>query len=184
VTTLRATGFTSEIADILKDGGVGVLRTDTLYGIVAPADNEAAVERVYQLKHRTPTKSPIVLIADLSMLFDEYDEATIKRLKELWPGRNSIILPSQKGPAWVTRGNASIAYRMPDNDELRSLVAKTGPLIAPSANPEGRAPAATIEAAVAYFGNMADFYVDGGEVTDDTPSRLYRLTPNDLERLR
>lgn len=184
MTIVRATSFTDEIAALLKNGGVGVLRTDTLYGLVARADSEAAVERVYRLKHRTPTKSPIVLIADISMLFDTYDGATIKRLKELWPGKNSIILPSKNGPRWVTRGNGSVAYRMPEHERLRALVAKTGPLIAPSANPESQPPAAAIEEAVAYFGNQVDFYVDGGEVNDDTPSRLYRLAPDDLERLR
>lgn len=172
-------------AQLLKQGKVGVVRTDTLYGIVAQAANEHAVEAVYVAKGRTPTKSPIILIANTRQLIDTYDELTLARVSELWPGKNSVILSSPHGPAWLTRGNASIAYRLPNDARLRQLLEQTGPLIAPSANPEGQTPAMTIAEAQEYFGDEVDFYVDGGEVTDDTPSKLWRLQPGgELERLR
>jgi len=172
-------------AQLLRQGKIGVVRTDTLYGILAQAADEHAVEAVYVVKGRTPTKSPIVLIANTSQLIDTYDETTLARLNGLWPGKNSMILPSPHGPAWLTRGNASIAYRLPDDTGLRRLLEQTGPLIAPSANPEGQIPAMTIAEAQEYFGDKVDFYVDGGEVTDDTPSKLWRLKPGgELERLR
>lgn len=172
-------------AERLRAGHIGVLRTDTLYGVVAPAYDAVAVERVYQAKGRTPSKSPIVLIAAIDQLIDEYDETTLAHIGELWPGKNSVILPSAHGPEWLTRGNASIAYRLPADDRLRALLEKTGPLIAPSANPEGEPPAKTIQEAYDYFGDVVDFYVDGGEVADDTPSKLWRLQPSgELERLR
>lgn len=171
--------------DQLKAGGIGVIRTDTLYGVVAAALNSEAVEKVYVVKGRTPTKSPIVLIGSLDQLIDEYDEATLAHIGELWPGKNSVILPSAHGPEWLTRGNASIAYRLPADKQLRELLEKTGPLIAPSANPEGQLPAKTIQEAYDYFGDTVDFYVDGGAVIDDTPSKLWRLQPDgELERLR
>jgi L-threonylcarbamoyladenylate synthase len=175
--------FDEAIIHLLSRGGIGVLRTDTLYGVVAKADDEAAVEKVYAAKGRTPTKSPIVLIGSTSQLFETYDEQTLERLKKLWPGKNSVILPS-KTPTWIVRGNASIAYRLPADKNLRELLLKTGPLIAPSANPEGEMPAMTIDEAKMYFGERVDFYVDSGEVTDETPSKLYRLQEDGLERLR
>lgn len=172
-------------ADRLKTGQIGVIRTDTLYGVVAAAHDVAAVERVYQVKGRTPSKSPIVLIASTAQLIDQYKPDVIAYIGDLWPGKNSIILPSPHGPEWLTRGNASIAYRVPADETLRMFLEKTGPLIAPSANPEGSPPACTIAEAWSYFGAMVDFYVDGGEVTNDTPSTLYRLHANgELERLR
>lgn len=176
--------FDDKTVSILKDGGVAVVRTDTLYGIVARADNQAAVDRVYAIKERTPTKSPIVLISSPSQLFDTYDQPTLERLHELWPDKVSVILPSSAAPAWLTRGNASVAYRLPDNTPLRELVGATGPLIAPSANPEGDPPAMTIAQARGYFGDSVDVYVDGGTVTDNSPSKLYRLTDEGMERLR
>ena len=180
----QAMDVDDELVRLLRAGGVAVLRTDTLYGIVARADMQASVERVYEIKGRTPTKSPIVLIARPEDMFDAYDQAELGEVAHLWPGKNSIILPSTKAPAWITRGNASVAYRVPADESLRKLLAQTGPLIAPSANPEGSVPAMSVSEAEQYFGNKIDKYVDGGVVADDTPSQLFRVTTSGLERLR
>lgn len=183
--TVFADSFNDSIVSLVKEGGIGVIRTDTLYGIVGRADNELAVERMYEVKGRTPTKPPIVLISSIDQLLDEYDGVTIDQLGRLWPAKTSVILPAIKAPAWLTRGSGSLAYRIPDDQQLRDLLAKTGPLIAPSANPEGEHPAMSINEAQAYFGDEIDFYVDGGMVTDDTPSKLYRLqSDGGMERLR
>jgi len=174
-----------DIVTILTGGGVGILRTDTLYGIVARADNEQAVERVYRLKNREPSKSPIVLVSSQDQLFDQPDGATARLVNEQWPGKASIIIPSSSAPIWLTRGNASVAYRLPDNEALRELLSYTGPLIAPSANPEGAEPAMTIAQAIDYFCDSVDFYIDEGEVTDNAPSQLLRVKDGGgLERLR
>jgi len=173
----------AEIEKILLSGGVGVLRTDTLYGLVAVAENQAAVERVYTLKSRDETKSPIVLIASIDQVFDTCDAPA--SLDSYWPGKVSIVLPSMTAPSWIQRGNRSVAYRLPDDMALQNLLKTTGPLIAPSANPEGSTPASTITEAIAYFGDAVDFYVDGGTVTDTTPSKLIRISQSgDVEALR
>ncbi|HMI09426.1 MAG TPA: L-threonylcarbamoyladenylate synthase [Candidatus Saccharimonadales bacterium] len=176
--------FDENIVLLLKKGGIGVVRTDTLYGLVAVANNDVAVERVFAVKHRTYDKSPIVMISRLDQLFDGIDASISDRLVGLWPGKNSIILPSHRAPDWITRGKSSVAYRLPDDERLRDLIDKTGPLVAPSANPEGLPPAMNIDEAKGYFGDSVDFYVDGGTVTDDTPSRLYTFAGSTMERLR
>lgn len=174
-----------DVARILKGGGVGILRTDTLYGIVARADNEQAVERVYRLKHRDEAKSPIVLIGSLDQLFDQPDDTVRRLIDEEWPGKVSIIIPSFESPGWIRRGNGSVAYRLPADETLRELLLETGPLIAPSANPEGEQPAATAREAVEYFGERVDFYIDEGKVLDSAPSRLLRITNSGkVEQLR
>lgn len=176
--------FDDELIAVLSRGGVAVIRTDTLYGLVASADNSLAVEKIYRLKHRDQAKSPIVLIADMSQLYEAPTPDTLDTLRLMWPGPYSIILPSERAPAWLRRDNYSVAYRVPAVDELRALLLRTGPLIAPSANPEGLAPAMSIEEAVEYFGEAVDLYVDGGLVTDARPSTLLRFTGNTFERLR
>lgn len=176
--------FDENIVLLLKKGAIGVVRTDTLYGLVAAANNDVAVERVFATKHRSYDKSPIVLIGNLDQLFDAVDTSVTDRLIGLWPGKNSIILPTHKAPDWITRGKSNVAYRLPDDEKLRSFIEKTGPLVAPSANPEGLPPAMTIAEAEKYFGDSVDFYVDGGTVTDDTPSRLYTFAGPNMERLR
>jgi L-threonylcarbamoyladenylate synthase len=171
------------VAALLMSGGIGVLRTDTLYGVVADAQNEEAVDRIYRLKARDEAKSPIVLVASVDQLFDDIDQPSL--LNSYWPGKVSIILPAVKAPQWISRDNHSVAYRLPAKPSLQSLLSETGPLIAPSANPEGLQPASTIREAQAYFGDAVDFYVDEGKVEDDSPSRLIRITSNgEVEELR
>lgn len=174
-----------EIVRILKSGGIGIIRTDTLYGLVGRADDRRAVQRIYDLKHRDEAKSPIVLIGLTSQVYDEPNEQAKRVIDGSWPGKISIILPSENAPEWIRRDNASVAYRLPDDVELRQLLRNVGPLVAPSANPEGEEPAMDIHQAAAYFGSGVDFYVDGGEVTDATPSQLIRVAPDgQTERLR
>jgi L-threonylcarbamoyladenylate synthase len=182
--TAYSDSFDENIVLLLKKGGIGVVRTDTLYGLVAVANNDVAVERVFAAKHRTYNKSPIVMISRLDQLFDAIDTSISDRLIGLWPGKNSIILPTRRAPDWITRGKSSVAYRLPDDEKLRDLIDKTGPLVAPSANPEGLPPAMNIDEAKEYFGDKVDFYVDGGTVTDNTPSRLYTFAGPSMERLR
>lgn len=174
-----------EIVNLLKAGAIGVLRTDTLYGVVADANNEAAVQRVYKLKERSEHKSPIVLVSSKNQLFDDVSPEITSLLADIWPGPVSVIIPSTEAPLWIRRDNDSVAYRLPNSEELQQLVAQTGPLIAPSANLEGEQPAMTISKAVEYFGDQVDFYVDGGEVIDPHPSQLLLVASNGgVTRLR
>lgn len=169
---------------MLRSGGIVVLRTDTLYGVLARADDQQAVERVYSLKHRNQAKSPIVLIAKQSQLYDQPSEPLADFMEQHWPGKVSVIVPSEIAPEWIKRQNASVAYRLPAVDDLRQLVAKTGRLIAPSANPEASLPAMNIEQAIEYFGEAVDLYVDSGRVIDQQPSRLVAVNADGVEWLR
>ena len=174
-----------QVAAVLEAGGIVVARTDTLYGLLARADDEAAVERVYAIKDRDEKKSPIVLVASIDQLFDPISAKLQELCSEKWPGPVSIIVPSNEAPVWVRRQNDSVAYRIPDNDDLRELLAQTGPLIAPSANPEGKEPAMDIEEAKAYFGDTVDVYIDGGRVTEARASQLLRMSKHGtVEQLR
>ncbi len=170
-----------DLVATLLAGGIAVVRTDTLYGIVARADDEAAVERVYAAKGRNPGKSCIVLIAHREHAYGENDDVAFE-----WDEPTSVLVASPQAPAWLLRENELIAHRLPKVEWLQEVIAQTGPLIAPSANPEGLPPAMTIDEAKAYFGEQVDRYVDGGEVPGDMPpSRLIRIhNDGTLERLR
>lgn len=170
-----------KLIERLKSGGVAVVKTDTLYGLVAVASHQAAVAKVYDLKQRQPAKSLIVLIAAVGQL---YDQPAID-LSDKWPGPNSIIIASPSAPDWLKNQDGTIAYRLPADEGLRRLITQTGPLVAPSANLEGRPPAQTIAEAQAYFGDGVDVYVDEGPVSaGQPPSKLWRLGDDDWERLR
>jgi L-threonylcarbamoyladenylate synthase len=153
--------------EILKKGGVGVLATDTLYGLVGSAFSSEAVDRVYKLKQRDRAKPFIVLVScieDLEKFGIALTAKLIEKLKQYWPGPYSILLPvASERFAYLHRGTHRIAFRLPDKKDLLEILQQTGPLVAPSANLEGMPPAQNIEEARNYFGANVDFYVDGGE---------------------
>lgn len=178
---------TEQVIEILQDGGVGVLRTDTLYGLVGSALASDTVERIYTLKKRDINKPVIVLIPEIEdverfgvIVSDELRE----QLSSYWPGAYSIVLPTiDEEFEFLSRGTDTIAFRVPDNEELRELLRETGPLVAPSANTEGNPPSTSIEMAQKYFFEEVDFYLDGGEV-DGEASTLIRMNEDGVEVLR
>jgi L-threonylcarbamoyladenylate synthase len=176
-----------EIVERIHLGAIGVIPTDTLYGLVRSALITETVSRIYETKRRNPTKPFIVLIADLENV-EQFgvilSEGLEKSLTAYWPGPYSILLPViDETFEYLHRGTDEIAFRVPDDEPLREFLRETGPLVAPSANIEGDAPARTIEQAQSYFGSDADFYVDGGE-KDEAPSTLIRITEDGVETLR
>lgn len=176
----------SSLIGLLKRGGVAVIRTDTVYGLVASADIETAVERVYRIKGRDPNKSCIVLIDSMTSAYGHAADL-IHDTHEQYQGiPTSFLIRGHGAPNWLLRENDDLAYRIPKNIDLQRFLAKTGPLIAPSANPQGYPPAMNVAEAKAYFGDKVDSYVDGGQVPLDTlPSRLLRIHDNgEVEQLR
>lgn len=172
---------------ILKNGGVVVYPTDTLYGLVGQALNKKTVERIYTIKGRKPSKPLIVLISSLSDLkkFGVIVATSQKEfLARVWPGPVSVILPcKQKRYSYLHRGTNSLAFRMPKSVPIRAFLKKTGPLVAPSANPEGLAPAETIQEAKQYFDTRVDYYIARGRKKGN-PSILVSLVGKKPEVLR
>lgn len=177
----------STITDVIKDGGVGVIPTDTIYGVVGSAILPDTVERIYQLKRRDKNKPLIVLISDIEQCEQfgiELSEKLIAQLENYWPGTYSIILPTLDDQfEYLSKNTDAIAFRLPDNEELLDLIRETGPIVAPSANVEGMAPATTIEEARKYFGTDVDFYIDGGELIGK-PSTLLEFDGEEVHILR
>lgn len=174
-------------APLLLQGNMGVVPTDTMYGVVASALNKEAVERLYAIRKRVAVKPCIILIPSISNIrqFGIHPDArTIDILKAWWPGKVSVVLPcSSKKHEYLHRGTWSLAFRIPDSAPLRELLKRTGPIVAPSANIEGQPPARTIEEAYAYFGNSVDFYVNAGELPI-TPSTLVSIKDKEITLLR
>ena len=161
--------------------------TDTLYGIVAAARNKEAVERVYRIRKRSPEKPSIILIASLAdlSLFSIRLSVRMKHLvSRFWPGPVSIILPcTAQKYSYLHRGTKTLAIRLPNSQPLRALIVQTGPLIAPSANPEGEPPATTSARARKYFGSSVDCYVDGGK-KESAPSSIIGMRGNSITVIR
>ena len=177
----------TKVVNILKNGGVGILATDTLYGLVGSALNRNTVERIYAVRKRAPDKPCIILINsidDLRQFSIQIDENTKKELSKYWSGPVSIILPClDEKFTYLHRGKKSLAFRIPDDKELLKLLEQTGPLLVPSANIEGCPPAKTIEESHEYFGENVDFYVDDGFV-QSLPSTILRFENGKMSLVR
>jgi len=176
-----------EIVEILKQGGIGILATDTLYGLVGQALNKKTVRRIYQIKGRQPRKPLIILIyslKDLDLFKIKIKPALRRILNKLWPGRVSIILGCpHKQFFYLHRGTNTLAFRLPKKASLINILKQVGPLTAPSANPEGLKPAKTIKEAKKYFGYRAEFYLDEGKL-DSLPSTLLEIKNRKIKILR
>jgi L-threonylcarbamoyladenylate synthase len=171
----------------LNSGGVVVLPSDTIYGVMARAADQLAVERVYRLRGRAPEKPCIILAADRRQIADDslWTPKHAELAQHFWPGSLSLVTPvTAKTPAYLHRGTLTLAYRIPDYPELRRLLEATGPLIAPSANPEGQPPAVTVAEAQVYFGEHVDGYVDGGDLADHSPSTVVAVEHGQPKVLR
>ncbi len=138
------------------------MATDTLYGILGSAFSKDAVSRIFDVKGRNEKKPLIVLISKVSD-FERFGiDKFPQELRSLWPAKVTVILPCKAAKfKYLHRGSNSIAFRVPDNKALIRLIDKTGPLVAPSANPEGMIPAKGIKLAKKYFGDKIDLYVPG-----------------------
>ncbi len=153
------------LSTTLLNGGIAVVRTDTIYGIIALASNEQAVEKVFTAKKRDTSKQCIILV-------DQVDQAApyAQKINDFSGNATlptSVVVPVVDEAAWLHRGGSTIAYRVTKDPLLKAVINKVGPVIAPSANPEGLEPATNSAEARAYFGDTVDLYIDGGQVPDD-----------------
>jgi L-threonylcarbamoyladenylate synthase len=172
------------ITELLKNGGVGLLPTDTIYGLSTVALNQRAVEKVHRLKERGKGKPLIVLISDISQLSELGLSIKVAGLTERhWPGPVSVIFESTDVPHWLQLGTNSLAIRMPDIKELRRLIEKTGPIVSTSANLQGQKPAKNVSESKKYFKDKLDFYVDFGEL-EGQPSTLVKIENSSLKIIR
>jgi L-threonylcarbamoyladenylate synthase len=173
------------LVQMLLQGAVGVLPTDTIYGIVARTADKAAVERLYKIKHREG-KPGTVVAASIEQLRElGIEQQYLDKVAYLWPNPISIVLPAGKQLDYLHQGKDSLAVRIPWDEHLRKLLEQTGPLLTSSANHPGQPAADTIVEAQNYFGNEVDFYVDGGNISGRSPSTVARLSEDGtLEVLR
>ena len=162
----------------LKRGEIGIIPTDTTYGLVGQALNPETVERIYHVRERNRDKPFIILLDSLASIKKFHlvlSRAQRAKLKDWWPGPVSVILPcAQSKFAYLHNDTYALAFRVPAKESLRKLLKATGPLVAPSANLAGKPTAVSIQEAQKYFGNKIDFYVDGGAVSGK-PSTLVSL---------
>lgn len=173
-----------KLAVLLKGGAVGILPTDTVYGLVCRAADKRAVERLYSLKKRE-NKPGTVIAASIEQLVElGVKSRYLKAVEQFWPNRISVVIPSEQELAYLHLGLGSLAVRIPNNAGLQALLVKTGPLLTTSANPPGQPVSDTVSEAQAYFDDNVDFYANGGVLSGQQPSTVIRILDDAVEVLR
>lgn len=171
---------TDEAANILKNGGIVAIPTETVYGLAANAFNESAVKNIFKAKGR-PSDNPLIVhiskINDIFKVVSEFPEKAQKLAEKFWPGPLTMILPKNENvPYCVTGGMNSVAVRFPNHEIARMIIEKSGvPLVAPSANISGRPSPTKFEHVVNDLSGKVDAVIDGGDCKVGVESTVLSL---------
>ena len=159
------------LAALLHGGAIGILPTDTVYGLVSVIAPEP-IKRLYATKPRQSHAGTVIASSVDDLIALGLDEAALQHVSHLWPAPLSVVIAAQHVPKFLREERGSLAVRIPEDETLRSLLQKTGPLMTTSANKHSEKTAATISAAQYIFGDSVDFYVDGGDLSNRPPSTI------------
>ena len=125
-----------QVVGILKDGGIIVTPTDTLYAVACDALNPKAIEKVCRLKGINPEKTNLsILCDDISMVSDyaKFDNYAFKLMKDNTPGPFTFLFRAASSLPRAFKGRKIVGIRIPDNDVVRKIVAALGnPLLSTS----------------------------------------------------
>ncbi len=186
-------------ADIIKNGGLVAIPTETVYGLGANGLDEAAVAKIFEAKGR-PQDNPLILhvaeTKDIARFCRNIPQAAYALAEAFWPGPLTMVLPARDTvPKRTTAGLDTVAVRCPDCEITRRIIALSGvPVAAPSANISGKPSTTTAQHVYHDHDGRIDAIVDGGacrvgvestivDLTDERP-RLLRpggITPEQLK---
>ena len=173
-----------QAAKDLALGAVGVIPTDTVYGIVCSAANPIAVARLYAIKNRHGKPGTLIAASVEQLESLGIPKRYLYGAQQYWPNSISVVIPTVPELQYLDDGVGTIAVRVPRNQELAALLEVSGPLLTSSANTPGNHPANTVQEAEDYFKGRVDFYLDGGDLTGNEASTIIRIVDDSVEVLR
>lgn len=178
-----------QAAEILSNGGIGAIPTETVYGLAGNALNPNAVARIFEAKNR-PTFNPLIVHI---RSFSQLHELTVFQVEKIqplldhfWPGALTVVLPkSEIVPDLVTGGRDSVAVRMPNHPVTKKLLDVSGLfLAAPSANPFNYISPTSARHVESQLGSKIDFILDGGSSSIGIESTVISFVDDQPELLR
>ncbi len=177
-----------EAAELLKQGGIAAVPTETVYGLAANAYDVEAVRSVFRAKGR-PQDNPLILhICGMTMLEDiaaEVPELARTLAENFWPGPLTMIFARKAHvPAETCGGLDTAAVRMPNNRFTLKLIERCGfPLAAPSANTSGKPSPTTAAHVLADMDGKIPLVIDGGECRFGVESTVISFDDEDTVRI-
>lgn len=183
-------------AVLLKNGGIVICPTDTVYGFLADAQNKKAVEKIYKIKKRSRSKPLSLFVKDFAMAesLAEINQKQKKYIKKHWPGKYTFILNKKlygvgHRTALVLYGvkKESVAIRIPKHPFLQKLLKKVNrPLVQTSVNISAQAPLNSPEQIMTTFGKnkLVGLIITSNKPLKGKSSKIIDLTDDKLTRLR
>lgn len=170
----------ADIVRCVREGGVIVAPTDTVYGLFCNALDPQAVERVCAIKGREPGRAMPVAVAgerEAGLLVRDVSEAARRLMGQFWPGALTIVLRAVAELPAAVAPEGTVGVRAPGHDWLLSLLKDAAlPLVATSANLSGGPQPVSLDVVPPDVLEAADFVVDQGELPAGKPSSVLDLT--------
>ena len=153
--------------EVLRDGGIVAIPTDTVYGIAVSLDTPGGIERLFHVKLRPPDKGIALLLDEVAqaVAIAVVTPAAWALAEACWPGGLTLVLARRPGvdlPEELTGGVATVGLRVPNHPTPRALARAVGPLPTTSANVSGLPEARDAAAIVQQLGLGVDLVLDGG----------------------
>lgn len=168
-------------ATVLRDGGIAVFPTETVYGLGALADSKFGPHEIFEVKVR-PADLPIPLLVETEDALDtwgvEVPEYAHKLAHEYWPGPITLVVQaSERVPLDFRAPNGTIGLRSPDHEVVQELLAAAGgPIFATSANTHGNPAPGRFDDVEERIVTAADIVLDGGETAHQQASTVVLCT--------
>ena len=167
-------------AEAIKNGGLVIIPTETVYGIAANGLNQKTLERLYEIKKRTKDKPLSLHIANkekVEELASGITPAAYRLMDKFWPGPLTVVLNSKE--------KGSLGIRMPDNRIALEIIRQAGvPVVCPSANISGEKPPVTFEEAIKDLDGLVDLAVNSGPTEHKAESTIVDLTSEGAKIIR
>jgi len=172
--------YLKEAADILANGGLVIMPTETVYGIAANMADAQAIERLYRIKQR-PKDKPFSLLIDTKEEIEYFAQdipvSAYKLIDKFWPGPLTLILKS--------RNKDTIGIRMPDDNIALRIIALSGAsIVCPSANISGKPAPTNFDQAIKDLNGLVNFAIDAGSTRLGIESTVVDLTVEPIGILR
>ena len=170
-------------AETIKNGGIVIFPTETVYGIGTNGLNEKAVKKLYEVKQR-PLNKPISLLVNsidmINKIAKNITELEYSLIKEFFPGPLTIILKKNDiVPDIVTASSDTVGIRMPANEIALKLIEYSGvPLATPSANISGKPSGTTPKEIIKDFDEKVDYFIDSGPSQIGLSSTIVQVINN------
>ena len=156
-----------EPAQIIRNGGIVIFPTETVYGIGVNALNKNAVKKLYEVKHRPLNKPTSLLVNSMDMVNEIAKDITALEyalMEQFFPGPFTIILKKRDIISDIVTANSdTVGIRMPENEIALKLIEYAGvPIATPSANISGKPSGTNLKDIIEDFDGKVDYFVDGG----------------------